>query len=186
MTTIDLVRHAHAVWTPDEARPLSPAGRQAADTLADVLGSAPIAAIYSSPSQRAVETVAPLAARLGLPIERVADLRERDLPAVPVVDFEGLVRDLWSHPDDAPAWGESNAAARARGLAAVHGLLARHEGQHLVAATHGNLLVLVLNGLDPAYGFDFWRGLSFPDVYRVSFDEGVAVRIERVWGACRS
>jgi 2,3-bisphosphoglycerate-dependent phosphoglycerate mutase len=182
VTTIDLVRHAHAVWTPDEARPLSPAGRQAADALADVLGSAPIAAIYSSPSQRAVETVAPLAKRIGLPIARVADLRERDLPGVPVADFEGLVRDLWSHPDEAPAWGESNAAARARGLAAVRGLLARHEGQHLVAATHGNLLALVVNGLDPAYGFDFWRGLSFPDAYRLSFDEDEVVRIERVWG----
>jgi 2,3-bisphosphoglycerate-dependent phosphoglycerate mutase len=72
-----------------------------------------------------------------------------------------------------------------RGFAAVRGLLARHDGQHLVAATHGNLLALILNALDPAYGFDFWRGLSFPDVYRLRFDKRKLITVDRVWRPLR-
>jgi hypothetical protein len=35
--------------------------------------------------------------------------------------------------------------------------------------------------LDPAFGYDFWRTLSFPDVYRLEFEGTALVRAERVW-----
>ena len=50
-----------------------------------------------------------------------------------------------------------------------------------MVATHGTLLALILNGLDPAFGFDFWRRLSFPDVYQLEFDGPVLSRVQRVW-----
>ena len=64
--------------------------------MADVLGGFPIAAIYASPARRAWETVAPLAARLGLPVHVVPGLRERKLCDGAVDDFFAAVRATWA------------------------------------------------------------------------------------------
>jgi 2,3-bisphosphoglycerate-dependent phosphoglycerate mutase len=50
-----------------------------------------------------------------------------------------------------------------------------------VLGTHGNLLALVLNALDPAFGYEFWCGLSFPDIYQMSFDGTEYRGVERLW-----
>jgi 2,3-bisphosphoglycerate-dependent phosphoglycerate mutase len=180
-TTIYFVRHAHADWQPDESRALSESGRAAAQSLAGLLSTKPIAAIYSSPAQRSIETVASLADRLGVRVAVVAELQERQLPVVPAGDFESVVRETWRAFASAPADGESNAVAQARGLAAVRRFIARHTGQYLVVATHGNLMALVLNGFNPWFGYEFWRGLSFPDVYELEFEAGALIRASRIW-----
>ena len=69
-----LVRHAHAgrkaAWPgPDDARPLSPAGRQQAAGLIDRLCGYPVNRILSSPADRCLQTVQPLARHRGLRIE---------------------------------------------------------------------------------------------------------------------
>lgn len=180
-TRIYVIRHAHAHWSEDEGRSLSDAGRAAAQVLAERLESRPIVALYSSPSRRAVETVAPLANRLGLEPELIADLRERELPVVAAEMFDTLVRDAWRRPDEAPSGGESNVDAQARGIAVVRDLADRHSGEQIALATHGNLLALVLNGLDPSYGYEFWRRLSFPDVYGLTLDGRRLTGVERIW-----
>ena len=48
-------------------------------------------------------------------------------------------------------------------------------------ATHGNLLALALNGLDPSFGYEFWRRLSFPDVYGLTLDGRRLIGVERIW-----
>jgi phosphohistidine phosphatase SixA len=72
-----LVRHAHAgrkaAWPgPDNARPLSVAGRQQAAGLVDRLSGYPVDRILSSPAERCLQTVQPLARHCGLRVE-VAD-----------------------------------------------------------------------------------------------------------------
>ena len=176
-----LVRHAHAVWSPDEARPLSPSGSDDAARVADRLEREPIGAVYSSPSRRALDTVAPLAERLGLVPQLVADLRERELPPVRVADFEAVVRDTWTAPYDAPHGGESNAAAQARGLAFLRQVLDAHDGTQVVLGTHGTLLALIVNGLDASFDYRAWQRLSFPDIFRLDFEEGHLRRTERIW-----
>ena len=176
-----LTRHAHAEWRDDEARPLSASGVEAAQLVADRLARQPIAAIYSSPSQRAIETVTPLADRLGLRPVLLPALRERALPVVTPAEFPGMVLDAWRRPEIAPRGGESNVTAQTRGLAVITSLLRRHAGEHVVAATHGNLLALVLNGFDPAFGYEFWYALSFPDIYRLAFDANGLVAVDRFW-----
>ena len=57
----------------------------------------------------------------------------------------------------------------------------RHAGQHVVVATHGNLLALILNAFDPSFGYEFWRELSFPDVYEVEFEATRLIRVRRLW-----
>jgi 2,3-bisphosphoglycerate-dependent phosphoglycerate mutase len=182
-TTVYLIRHAHSEWRDDESRPLSNAGLEAARVVAERLASRPIAAVYSSPSRRSVETVQPLAERLKLHLEVVLDLRERGLPTVPPGEFEALVRQAWRFPAEAPRGGESNVSAQARGLAVLRTVVARHPGAQVVLATHGNLLALVLNAVDPRFAYEFWRGLSFPDIYQVVVGGTQFRGVERVWEA---
>jgi 8-oxo-dGTP diphosphatase len=69
-----LVRHAHAgkkaQWHgPDRARPLSAQGRREALGLIDQLSPHPLGRLLSSPAERCLQTVQPLADRLGRPVE---------------------------------------------------------------------------------------------------------------------
>jgi broad specificity phosphatase PhoE len=69
-----LVRHAHAGrkahWQgPDQARPLSAQGHKEALGLIDQLRDLPVRRLLSSPAERCLQTVEPLAGRLGQPIE---------------------------------------------------------------------------------------------------------------------
>jgi 8-oxo-dGTP diphosphatase len=104
--TLLLVRHAVALrrrdWSKaDDLRPLRPIGHRQADALPDLLGDYGVDRILSSPSRRCVETVQPLAGRLGVPVEEVAQLAEgagaaaasllRRLPGVVVACSHGDV-----------------------------------------------------------------------------------------------
>jgi phosphohistidine phosphatase SixA len=69
-----LVRHAHAgskkQWQgSDQARPLSAHGRKEALGLIERLGDRPLGRVLSSPAERCLQTVEPLAGRLGHPVE---------------------------------------------------------------------------------------------------------------------
>jgi len=81
-----LIRHGEAgerkLWTgPDRERPLTPPGRAQAEQLAALLDSYPIDRLLSSGYVRCLETLAPLAARRGLPTEPVSWLEEGAKPA---------------------------------------------------------------------------------------------------------
>lgn len=104
--TLLLVRHAVALrrrdWSkPDALRPLTPRGIQQAEALPGLFADYAVDRILSSPSVRCVETMQPLAARLGLPVEELPQLAEgagavaatllRDLPGVVVVCSHGDV-----------------------------------------------------------------------------------------------
>jgi broad specificity phosphatase PhoE len=70
-----LIRHAKAGsryrWQgPDERRPLTKSGRRQAQALVQQLRGRPIRRLLASPALRCVETLEPLAAALGRPIER--------------------------------------------------------------------------------------------------------------------
>jgi 2,3-bisphosphoglycerate-dependent phosphoglycerate mutase len=122
---------------------------------------------------------------LGIAPTVIADLRERDLPPVFNDDFPGTIRTAWENPAVAPEGGESNLAAQARGLAVLRMILARHAGQHVVVATHGNLLALILNALDSSFGYDFWRAMTFPDIYELQFEAEVLARVDRIYEDAR-
>ena len=67
-TSVIILRHAEK----DSATGLlTPEGGARAQELAEVLGDASVTAIFASDQQRTVDTVGPLAERLGLPVQRV-------------------------------------------------------------------------------------------------------------------
>lgn len=181
MNTFYLVRHAHADWTPDENRPLSAAGSNDAIRVADILQQYPIGAIYSSPFQRARQTIAPLATRLELPVHIAPELQERRLGNSSPEGFFDAVEATWQNPSFAFPEGESNAAAQRRGLAVMQRLQQQYRAQHIVLSTHGNLLALIMQGFDPTVDFAFWKSLAMPDIYTLSFSPGDEVVTRRLW-----
>ena len=117
-----LVRHASALrrhdWSsPDFRRPLTPKGYAQAAALADQLAGYDVRRILSSPYVRCVETVEPLAARLGLPVEPVDALAEGAgasfLRLVDEVETADGAAVLCSHGDVLPILLEALAPAAA-------------------------------------------------------------------------
>lgn len=183
MTEIYLVRHADAVFSDDEMRPLSETGMEQAREVADALVRMLPQALYSSPYKRARQTIEPLAARLGLPIVAVDDFRERTLTSGFVEDFQAAAKATWDDPDFAHPGGESNRTAQHRGVAALHELAARHRNERIVVATHGTLLALMLRSFDRRVGYEFWSSITVPDIYVLTFETSTAhVAVHRFWG----
>lgn len=183
MTVLYLVRHAHASWSLDDARPLSSAGEKAAARVAELLGFRSLAAIHASTERRARQTVEPLAEQKGLPIHPEDGLRERRLMDAETADFPAAVERTWEQPDFAFPGGESNTAAQRRGLEVVRRVVADHPDGEVVLGTHGNLLALVLQHFDPKVGFDFWESLTMPDIIRLEVEGEEVKGWKRVWVA---
>lgn len=171
-----LVRHAEPVppGTPDVAdddRPLTEEGRAAAGTLAEELDAWELTAIYSSPYARAVETVEVLARRRGLPVHLLEDLRERRLSPEPHDDWQASLERSWTDADFALPGGESGRVAQRRAIGTLDLLRVRHpDGGRLVLGSHGNLISLILQALEPEVGFDFHMAMPTPAVYRLTHD----------------
>lgn len=90
-----VVRHAHAgdrgAWNGhDDGRPLSTKGRRQAAGLADLLAGAGIERVLSSPATRCVQTLEPLAERLGVPVGCDRRLQEGASPRESLALVEGL------------------------------------------------------------------------------------------------
>ncbi len=108
--TVYLLRHANAgsrsKWSGDDRlRPLNSDGRHQAADLVEVLGELGITRVISSPYRRCVQTVAPLAAALGLELEIHEALAEG--PGGPAIDLARSLANeaavLCSHGDIIPA-----------------------------------------------------------------------------------
>ena len=171
-----LVRHAEPmpIGTPeihDDDRPLTGAGRSAADELAAELDGWEVTAIYSSPYERAVETVTVLAERRGLPVQLIEDLRERRLSPEPHDEWRGTLERSWSDADFELPGGESGRTAQRRAIAILDLLRTRHaDGGRIVLGSHGNLISLILQALQPEVGYDFHMAMPMPALYRLTHD----------------
>jgi alpha-ribazole phosphatase/probable phosphoglycerate mutase len=131
---------------------LSPAGRRQARLLAATLSHTELVALYSSPSRRARDTAAPIAATHGL--EPIIDER---LSEIDFGEFEGRTYDELEHayPELYREWmttptsvqfpgGESYRDLRVRALAAMETIRRRHAGQITAVVSHGGVLRAML------------------------------------------
>lgn len=178
MRRLFLVRHCEATGQSASA-PLTAVGQTQAIHLADHLETLEVDLLVSSPYIRARESVAPLARRLGLPVEIDARLAERVLSSEPLADWRQAIEQGFVNLDRAWPGGESSRAAMARGRAAIDVLLARPERAAAVV-THGNLMTLILRSFEPQFGFQTWERLSNPDVYCLAV-QGEGVESSRTW-----
>ena len=129
--------------------PLSELGRRQAEALAAALKRRRIAAIYSSPLQRARLTAEIAAAAIGAPVQCVEDLRELSLG-----EWEGCtVEEVRARPGDPyacwvrdpvagmPPGGEPLAGVQARVLRAVAEIERAHpNGDDVLVVCHGGVI----------------------------------------------
>jgi 2,3-bisphosphoglycerate-dependent phosphoglycerate mutase len=149
VTTILLARHGETDWNRENRfrghadPPLNQAGRAQAVELSEVLAEDELAAVYSSPLRRALETAVVVAAARGLEPVPVDGLREVD-----VGSWQGLTRAEVEarFPDQFARWleyeqgwedGESYEEMSRRAVEALLGLAAAHPDERILAVTHG-------------------------------------------------
>jgi broad specificity phosphatase PhoE len=121
--------------------------------------------VISSPFTRARQTSEIIAAELGLPIEIVHDLHERDLGALKGHSYDLLrevVRgDPLYDPKNGWAWrpdgGESYEDVRLRVVAAIEQLRARLPEQEVVIVSHGGVMLSIW-----AHVVGSWHGAHLP------------------------
>jgi probable phosphoglycerate mutase len=149
MAEILLARHGETDWNRESRfqghadPPLNELGRQQAAELAEALAGEELAAVYSSPLWRALETAEVVAAQHGLRPVPVEGLREVDVGSWQALTRAEVERRFpeqfrrWL--DYGPGWddGETYEAMGERVLAALQDLAARHEGKRILALTHG-------------------------------------------------
>jgi phosphoserine phosphatase len=149
VTTILLARHGETDWNRDGRfqghadPPLNRTGRDQAVELSVALMAQELAAIYSSPLRRALETAEIVAASRGLGPVIVDALREVD-----VGSWSGLTRAEVQRrfPEQYARWldygqgwedGETYDEMGRRVVAALIEIAAAHEAERVLAVTHG-------------------------------------------------
>jgi 8-oxo-(d)GTP phosphatase len=161
MPTLLLIRHGHAGsrrdWDgPDDLRPLDGRGRREAARLAEVLPAFAPTTVMSARRTRCEETVAPLAERLGLPVEPLDELGEEEFAADPQAGLAVVERLL------APRPAPGVAVVCSQGGAIPSVLLSlgvRWEGTRaLPPAAKGS--VWVLGGRPGALSADYFRDVD--------------------------
>lgn len=125
-------------------------GRAQAEALIHRLADCTIGAIVSSPLQRCRETVAPLAAALGLPVvvdDRLAEVDYGDWTGRKLAELRGepLWRTVQEHPSGMVfPGGEALAAVSVRGIAAARQYGAAAGGGAVLLCSHGDVLGAIL------------------------------------------
>ena len=179
-----LLRHAETDWNRERRFqgwrdiPLSPTGREQAESAARLLAASPLAAVWSSPLARARETAALIAAPHKLTVCEADAFKEMGFG-----DWEGLTRDevrerfpdahrAWAETPNEAAWpgAETLGVVRARALAGLEALREAHQGQTVCLVSHGitsRILILEALGL----GLDrLWSlGLSSTGISELEF-----------------
>lgn len=183
MTNLYFVRHAHSVYTPDELnRPLSERGFADAEIITNLLKTAEIGVVVSSPYKRAIQTVKGLAEYINTEVEIIDGFKERTLTTVPANDFTLAITKVWEDYNFSWEGGESNIVAQKRGVESTLNLLEKYKGENIVIGTHGNIMVLIMNFFDSQYDFSFWQNLQMPDIYKLTFNGKALTNVEKVWG----
>ena len=180
MKTIYLIRHAQSTGQQPDGDLTELGKQQAQDLIARLSAIGPDGA-YSSPYLRALDTIRPYCDSAGLDIQTDPDLAERQLKSFDLwLPFDELMHHLrlsFENWDYKMEGGESLNDTQRR---AQRGLrkIARSDFERPIVAAHGNLIAAVLGAIDPDFGFEQWRGIKNPHLYRLSFSADAPVLFE--------
>ncbi len=185
--TILLIRHAAHVElgrTLSGRRrdiALSPEGLEQAEIVADLLSVEPLAAVYSSPRERAYYTARAIAEQHELKVEIADGLDELDFGEWTGLPFDQLEGDpLWDQWNSArsitsPPGGESMEEACRRAVDQLQALATAHSDQMIAAVSHCDIIRGVLA---------YFLGLSLDNLLRFDIDPASVSRlVVGSWGA---
>jgi broad specificity phosphatase PhoE len=149
VTTIFLARHGESDWNVEKRfqghrdRPLTERGREQAHALADLVGAEKINAVYTSPLSRARETAEIVAARVGLKVVALPELREVDTGSwsgLSRADVEARFPEGFAHwSSGGSAWenGESYDEMAERVIGALRKIAEDHPDGRVLVVSHG-------------------------------------------------
>lgn len=155
MTVLLLVRHGMndwvkgklAGWTPGVH--LNEEGRQQVAALSERMQPLPIAAVYSSPLERAIETAEAIAHPHGLTVqiaEAIGEVRYGDWTGADIKELSKL--DMWAGVQFYPSGtrfpgGETLGEVQMRAVAALDALRDRHPKEMIATIGHADVIKLV-------------------------------------------
>jgi 2,3-bisphosphoglycerate-dependent phosphoglycerate mutase len=176
MKIVYLIRHGKAALEGDDReRGLTPEGNTQAKQLAAQLTDIgyPIGSLFASPFQRAVLFIKPFADQNRLSIVETEEFREIKLSSEKIENLNQARQNMWDDFSTKLVGGESGGEAQDRGLSALQKVLNNTpEGGVSAVVSHGNLIGLITNSFDSSFGFDQWKSMTMPDVFRVEIENG--------------
>ena len=195
MVTILLVRHGQNAWVKQKRLAgwiagvhLDETGEKQAQEAAARLAHLPVAAIYSSPVTRCLETAAYLADALQLTVEPVEALGEVRYGEWEGAEIEKLAKEKsWYAVQHYPGRfrfpeGEALREVQMRAVTALEEIAQRHEqGEVVIAVSHADLIKLVLAYYLGIHIDLFQRIIISPaSVSAIALMENGVVRVGRV------
>ena len=156
MTLALLIRRGLAEATADRLYGTTPGihlseeGRSQAESLAERLSGLKLAAVYSSPFERCLETAQPIASPRGLEVQTVPGLGEVDYGKWTGRTFKALRRTaLWRRVHQLPSsarfpGGESLREVRDRAVLALDQIAGSHPRDIVAVVSHGDVIRLLL------------------------------------------
>jgi probable phosphomutase (TIGR03848 family) len=156
VTLLLLIRHGAndwvhgrlAGWTPGVH--LNADGKAQAAALGERLGDLPIAAIYTSPLERCVETASAIAGPRGLPLRLVEQIGEVRYGEWQGAELKELYKhELWPGVQFYPSGtrfpnGETLGEAQMRMVRALDGLRAQHPKEIIAVCSHADIIKLAI------------------------------------------
>jgi broad specificity phosphatase PhoE len=187
MTRLIVVRHGQTecnlkeIWHGWDECGLTDEGLAQAEAAGRRLAEEPIAAIYSSPSRRALQTAEAVAERHGLQPVAEPGLRERhagEYEGVPMPEVERRNPTIWQdraadYWNWRPPGGESFAEVRDRTMAVVDRLRREHEGETAALVTHmgpARVLLSALGGIPMAKTYEMEFPSTGVSIYKLDGD----------------
>ncbi|WP_277674005.1 histidine phosphatase family protein [Piscibacillus halophilus] len=174
---IYLVRHCQATGQAPDCE-LTDKGLTQAQHLADFFEDQDIDQIITSPYTRAVHSILPTAERKNLDIYVHEDLKERVLSTEKLDNWLEPLEQSFNDLHMKLPGGESSYEATQRFLP-IFEAIKLGQVKTTIIVSHGNLLTLMLKHFDRRYGFQDWKNISNPDVYKITLDNSSL--IQRVW-----
>ena len=185
-TTIYMIRHAKSPFVVGQelTRELSTQGLIDAKKVADIMDNKKIDLIVSSPYTRAIQTIEEIATNKDIEIIVYEELRERQLKGAFKLTEDEIYQAIKTSFEDIDFHltdGESIRDVQNRAIPVIKDLLNNYEGKTIIIGTHGNVMTIIMNYFDKAYGYEFWKNTSKPDIYKLVFSGENLLSVHRLW-----
>lgn len=175
MKKIYLIRHCLADGQEAKAK-LTNDGLKQALELGNFLKNKRIEYIVSSPFERAIKSIEPLANNSNLDINIDDRLIEKKLCNKNLNDWIDKLKYSFEDLSVCYDGGESSKEAMDRGMEVIHELI-KTDKNNIAVVTHGAILILILKYFNMNIGFSEWTRLLNPDVYLLEFKEDLNIDI---------
>lgn len=178
LKNVYIVRHCEAEGQSSDSQLTEQGLKQALD-LSEFFSESKVNRIISSPYERAIQSIQPLAKLINVEVEIDENLIERVLSTKDISDWKDKLRTTFEDELLKFEGGESSQEAKGRIVDVVENVFDKMS-EDTIIVTHGNLMSLLLNNYNKSFGFDDWQNLTNPDVYVLRKNDN-KVTHERLW-----